>query len=139
MKINPSVEPYRIRIGMKPEAIKVMDDGREVCNLRTVEGERIYDARIEEMWHRQVAVCCLSRYIRECPGRLELSEATFEHEDGRGMGGGHRDDRTWKDGKRYNGAAHGLCNQLKGSRRIDYNGRDQNGAQGVTTPSRGKS
>lgn len=49
-------------------------------------------------------------------------DCTFEHVDGRGIGGGHRDDRIWlPDGDRmipYNLAAHVKCNMAKGSKRI---------------------
>jgi hypothetical protein len=48
-------------------------------------------------------------------------EVTFEHEAGRGMNGGHRDDRIEKDGKWYNGAAHLWCNNLKSGKRMNYN------------------
>ncbi len=50
---------------------------------------------------------------------MRKDEATFEHEDGRGMGAGHRDDRIEKNGKPYNGAAHFWCNAKKGSVRLD--------------------
>lgn len=95
-------------------------DGREKCDLNSKAGRDEYMGRIRKMWERQNRICCLYGKIEQCPGRLTLREATFEHEDGRGMGGGHRDDRIMKDGKPYNGAAHGLCNSLKGSRHIDY-------------------
>jgi hypothetical protein len=52
---------------------------------------------------------------------MSIAVATFEHQDGRGMGGGHRDDRIEIDGKPYNGAACLSCNGSKGSKRIDYN------------------
>jgi hypothetical protein len=66
------------------------------------------------MWERQKGLCCL------CKRPVALSEATFEHQDGRGMSGGHRDDRIEKDGHPYNGAACYRCNALKGSKRISY-------------------
>jgi hypothetical protein len=99
----------------------VFPDGREVCNLQTVSGKHIYWERIEAMWTRQKGICCLYGHIPQCPGPLRLDDATFEHEDGRGMNGGHRDDRIRKAGRKYNGVAHALCNQLKASRRIPYN------------------
>lgn len=67
------------------------------------------------MWNRQKGLCCL------CSLPLVRDEATFEHQDGRGMGGSRRDDRIEKDGQLYNGAAHFLCNNAKGSQRINYN------------------
>jgi hypothetical protein len=60
-------------------------------------------------------------HYTKCPGSLLGHRATFDHEDGRGSGGGKRDDRIIKDGRYYNGAAHLACNLWKGSRRIDYN------------------
>lgn len=106
---------------MRPESITIYRDGRETLNIRTVAGQKEYESRIAQMIDRQNGVCCLYGHIPDCPGRLTLDEATFEHEDGRGMGGGRRDDRIEKDGKRINGAAHFFCNGAKGSRRIDYN------------------
>ncbi len=108
---------------MKKEqvAVRVMADGREVCNILCKAGMDEYMRRIRAMWERQNKRCCLEAFVSSCPGRLALADATYEHQDGRGHGGGHRDDRIEKDGKPYNGAAHRLCNSLKASRRIDYN------------------
>lgn len=96
-------------------AVKVYRDGREVCNKFCKAGKLEYKFRIIAMLKRQKGLCCL------CHQPLSDSEATFEHQDGRGMNGSHRDDRIMKDGKPYNGAAHSDCNRKKGSRRIDYN------------------
>lgn len=108
-------------------AVRIMKDGREVCNLLCKEGRDIYMARIEEMRLRQGKRCCLFGHIEGCPGALNKADATFEHEDGRGHGGGHRDDRieildpeTGKI-KWINGAAHSWCNSRKASTRISYN------------------
>ena len=79
------------------------------------------------MWLRQKKRCCLEGKIGSCPGGLKLADATFEHQDGRGMDAGHRDDRIEKPDpltgkmKPYNGAAHAWCNSKKGSVRMDYN------------------
>ena len=104
-----------------PDAVRVYRSGREVCNRMTAEGAREYKRRIKVMWERQNGICCLFGHISECPGPLSLKEATFEHEDGRGNGGGNRDDRIEVNGKWRNGAAHLGCNGIKGSRRIKYN------------------
>ena len=96
------------------------DDGREVCDLRTKAGRDEYERRKRQMWQRQRRRCCLELRVKGCPGILRWADASFEHEDGRGMGGGHRDDRTEKDGKPYNGVAHAWCNVLKGSTRVNY-------------------
>lgn len=106
--------PKPADIRTEPVAVRVYDDGREVCNLLCKAGKAIYEQRIAEMWYRQSGKCCI------CGNPLNLFRATFEHQDGRGMGGGHRDDRIEKDGNPYNGAAHWWCNGEKGSRRIVY-------------------
>jgi hypothetical protein len=99
-----------------------MADGREVCNLLTKDGRDEYDKRKRIMWKRQKKRCCLFGFIDGCSGDLPWSDAMFEHESGRGMSGGHREDRIEIDGKWVNGVAHARCNSLKGSRRIYYNG-----------------
>lgn len=65
------------------------------------------------LW-RQRGWCCF-RFHGFCPGELHMSEATFEHENKRGK---DRDDRIEVDGKPINGAAHGFCNSVAGSRRL---------------------
>lgn len=92
--------------------IKVYRDLREVCNLKSAEGRRIYARRVVEMAKRQSWNCCI------CHKPMQWWEPTFEHSDLRGLGGGRRDDRIRAaNGRPMNGAAHGLCNSLKGSRR----------------------
>jgi hypothetical protein len=72
------------------------------------------------MWERQDGICCFYGFIPECPGRLMLREATFDHENKRGAG--KRDDRIeLPDGRWINGAAHLQCNNAVGSKRIPYN------------------
>ena len=107
---------------LKPVAVFVLEGGREVCNMKTCEGQDEYKRRIGDMWMRQKGRCCLENIIGGCPGQLALQDATFEHQDGRGMGGAHRDDRIEIDGKPINGSSHSRCNFIKGSRRINYNG-----------------
>lgn len=92
-------------------SVKTYDGGREVCNTRTRKGRIEYRSRVALMWERQDGLCCI------CGQWLHLYESTFEHQDGRGMNGGHRDDRIEKDGKPYNGVAHYRCNAEKGSKR----------------------
>jgi len=101
----------RTPLRRKREPVKVFPDGREVCNIGTAEGRRIYQGRIDDMWNRKHGLC------RICCSPMGLFQATFDHEDGRGMNGSHRDDRIVKDGKPYNGAVHLKCNLEKGSRR----------------------
>lgn len=107
-------------------AYETMRDQREICRNHpetgTSEGRREYGERIKAMLARQNGICCLAGYAPMCPGRLKLSDVTFEHEHGRGSGGSRRDDRiTLPNGKWINGAAHYVCNQWKSSRRIAYN------------------
>ena len=84
------------------------------------EGRAEYKRRKEAMWERQKGICCLYGFLPECPGKLEIKLATFEHEDGRG--GGKRDDRiSLPDGTWINGVSHLMCNSLKGSRHIPFN------------------
>jgi hypothetical protein len=100
--------PKPSQIRKTPEAVKTFRDGREVCNLLCKAGRDEYERRKRVMWERQARKCCL------CGFKLAWSEAMFEHWDGRGHGGGHRDDRIEKDGLAYNGVAHPKCNSLKG-------------------------
>lgn len=103
-----------------PKWIEVMPDGREILNKGTLAGRKEYRDRTMRMVERQHSRCCLEGHIPECPGYLKHRDATFEHEDGRS--GGRQDDRIeLPDGRWINGAAHWICNQLKGSRRIPYN------------------
>jgi hypothetical protein len=71
--------------------------------------------------------CDVSRQKNRCSlcgNRMDRENATFEHEDGRGMGGSRQDDRIWKldpvtrELKPYNSVAHGWCNGKKGSQRM---------------------
>lgn len=106
-----------------PVAVRIFADGREVCNLLIKAGKDLYMDRIRQMWERQDRRCCLEVLVKDCPGYLRISEATFDHDEGRGHGGGHRDDRIEiPDGKggmkKINGAAHPECNIAKGSVRL---------------------
>lgn len=106
-------------------------DGREVCNLLTKAGRDEYHRRVRAMWERQGGRCCLEKAIGDCPGKLRLADAMFEHQDGRGMDASRRDDRMEKPDRKtgmmlpYNGAAHAVCNSRKGSIRIDYHITDE--------------
>ncbi len=110
-------------------AFRTMPDGREICGThgkhRCKTGTVEYRSRVVKMLARQEGICCLYGYNPDCPGRLSVSEATFEHEYGRGAG--NRDDRLERPDPRtgemvwLNGAAHLLCNGWKGSRKINYN------------------
>lgn len=98
---------YQKQFKRKKESVRIYPGGREVC-AETPLGRREYRRRTEEMWARQNGICSI------CNRPMRMEEATFEHDDCRGMAGSHRDDRTEIDGKPYNSAAHGLCNVKKG-------------------------
>ena len=84
-------------------------NGREVCDLNSKKGRDEYKRRIKVAWEDQKHICPW------CAKPLRWSEATMDHTAPRGMGGGARDDRP-ENIK----AVHGLCNSLKGSRRVSY-------------------
>ena len=115
--------PKPSQVKKKPEAVRVYRDGREVCNLNCKAGMDEYINRKRKMWERDNKRCCLESLIPTCPGKLRWDEATFEHDEGRGHDGGHRDDRIEKPnpetGKMepINGVSHPQCNIAKGSRR----------------------
>jgi hypothetical protein len=98
----------------KLEAVRTMRDGRQICS-NTAAGKREYKSRLLEMLSRQESLCCL------CGGYLHACDAVFEHEHGRGLNGGHREDRIEIDGRWVNGASHFLCNGQKASVRGNYN------------------
>jgi len=66
------------------------------------------------MRERQSELCAI------CGLWMKEEETTFDHEDGRGIGGGHRDDRIEVDGEPQNAAVHLHCNVRKGSKRTPY-------------------
>jgi hypothetical protein len=101
----------------KSTAVKVHRDGREVIDITTAEGCREYARRLDLMWTRQRGLCGL-RISPECPKKLPRREATWDHTDGRGLGGSRREDRIEVNGQPINCAACMSCNLLKGSRRI---------------------
>lgn len=106
--IHPKPKPIR-----KPD-VEIFDDGREVCNLRSSAGKVEYKARIVKMCDRQNQRCAL------CPFLMLIGDETFEHEEGRGMNGAHRDDRIEVDGEWKNAAVHYGCNGRKGSKRYHW-------------------
>lgn len=103
--------PKPSQIKQPKPAVRIYRDGREACQLNTKAGRDEYSQRTRLMWERQGKTC------RICHKRLALANAVFEHEQGRGFDGSHRDDRIEVDGKPINGAACIICNTKKGSRR----------------------
>lgn len=97
---------------MKPlPAVKIYRDFREICQSNAA-GRREYILRKLAMGLRQNHLCAIcERFMRE---------PQFDHQDGRGLSGGHRDDRIEIDGKWYNAALCADCNGLKGSKRYHW-------------------
>ena len=51
-------------------AVKVMKDGREICDQLTKAGRDEYERRKRLMWERQKRRCCLEGHVEGCPGVL---------------------------------------------------------------------
>lgn len=96
-----------------PEAVKIYPDGREVCNRDIAEGKHEYDSRRYQMEVRQGFRCAICERIASCMMQ-------FDHQDGRGHGGGNRDDRIEVEGKWFNAALCHMCNTEKGSKRYQW-------------------
>lgn len=100
---------------IKREPLKVYPDGREVLNTKTAAGATEYRNRKDQMFSRQKATCPL------CDCVFTWSNpSTFDHQNGRGMGGSIRDDRIEIDGQWFNAALCVPCQSLKGSRRYHW-------------------
>lgn len=82
-------------------------DGREVCR-NTPAGQREYAARRKARWAMDNGICCL------CDTFVPVEICTTEHPDGRGAGGGKRDDRV-----SMIRVSHPSGNLSKGSIRLD--------------------
>ena len=106
----------------KREAVKVYPEGREVCNQRIKAGKQEYWTRLLKMMVRQNMRCAI------CDCGLNYIWGEFDHEDGRGANGGHRDDRIEvfihdEDGvtiRWQNAAVCRPCNTEKGSKRYHW-------------------
>lgn len=95
------------------EAIKKYGP-REVFDLKTKEGLRMYRSNLYEMEVRQGFQCAICQ-------RIAGSMMQFDHQDGRGSNGGHRDDRIVdEEGDWINAALCANCNSLKGSKRYHW-------------------
>lgn len=95
----------------KPAVKKIGD--REICNLETREGREIYAERTSQMASRQRFRCAICKHPQ-----LGMQ---FDHESGRGHGGGHRNDAiTNAEGEWINAALCSNCNQWKGSKRYKW-------------------
>ena len=84
---------------------KVLRDGREICRKGSA-GLAEYKRRRDVMYDRDNGVCCV------CGRFIPKGQETFEHKNGRGLGGNRRDDRI-----SMNGVSHWLCNSKRGGGR----------------------
>jgi hypothetical protein len=104
-------QPFGIPIVDDPWR-RVYEGGREVLNRKTDLGRQAYEVRTLLMAARQNYLCGLCGFPMSVP--------TFDHQDGRGMNGGKRDDRIEVNGVWQNAAVCFECNGLKGSKRVEY-------------------
>lgn len=95
------------------EVVKIHRDGREVCQ-KNAHGKYEYQQRTLAMYERQGYKCAIHG------GWMRPEEVQFDHEAGRGSGGGHRDDRIEIDDEWINAAVCGACNGAKGSQRYSW-------------------
>ena len=84
---------------------KVLRDGREICRKSSA-GLEEYKRRRDLMYERDSGICCV------CKRFIPKGQETFEHKDGRGLGGNRRDDRI-----ENNGVSHWDCNSKRGGGR----------------------
>lgn len=92
--------------------IEIFPDGREICRRETKEGARIYRERTDEMARRQGLKCAICHLWKDL---------WFDHEAGRGSGGGHRTDAILdRKGEWINAALCYECNSEKGSKRFKW-------------------
>jgi len=90
---------------LHPEAVW-KSHGREVCN-NSKKGKAEYRNRREFLYEVYDRKCCL------CGLGLSIDHLSLDHKDGRGLGGGRRNDNL-----STTLPVHLMCNGRKGSRRI---------------------
>ena len=93
----------------EPVAVKVMKDGREVCNMLTASGRTEYERRKRWAWDNQSHICGI------CKLHLNWGDTTVDHIKPRKSGGSERDDRQFNLS-----AVHWLCNSSRGSKRSGF-------------------
>lgn len=97
------------RKDLKPWDVHIFRDGREMV------GESLYNLRKMDMRERQLLKCAICYYT------LYPDDVTFDHQNGRGMGGAKVDDRiVLPDGTWVNAAVHLICNTVKASKRYEW-------------------
>lgn len=94
----------------KSEAVEKYGE-REICT-DTAAGRREYFRRTREMAERQDHLCAICEEF--------MVDPTYDHQRGRGLNGGFRDDRIVIRGRWHNAAVHFLCNGRKGSRKYRW-------------------
>lgn len=101
--------PKPCQIKKTPEVEHTFRDGRTKINQNTKAGRDLYQERKRIAWEEQKRLCGI------CHQPLRWTDSTVDHKNPRGMGAGKIDDR-----QSNLQAVHGICNTLKGSRRIAY-------------------
>jgi 5-methylcytosine-specific restriction endonuclease McrA len=92
-------------------AVRVMKDGREICDQLTKAGRDEYTRRKRWAWEDQKHICAI------CHKPLTWADTTADHIQPRGMGGGRRD-----DSQKNLAAVHWKCNAERGSKTSGYYG-----------------
>lgn len=98
------------------EAYQKWPDGRLVA-LETPKGHEWYRTQTDAMVERQNNRCGLCGLLMS---HIGIYRPTFQHGDGRGMGGARRNDDINAPG---NCAAHWICNSEAGSKRLTESDR----------------
>lgn len=94
-------------------AVKKFEDGREVCSDNAA-GKVEYRNRTLAMHARQGGMDPITGEW------MNYRDVTFDHEAGRGHGGGHRDDRIEVDGEWQNAALSVESQGIKCSKRYKW-------------------
>jgi hypothetical protein len=105
--LSPSLSKYPVIDGVEYR------EGREICQQGTAAGDRAYKYRLSVMCDRQYGLCAICG--------LWMSDPTFDHESGRGHGGGMRNDAIVDaEGNWVNAAVDLRCNVQKSSKRYHW-------------------
>lgn len=108
-------------IKKEPVTVRVMKDGREVCNMLTAAGRAEYERRKRFVWEQQtfrsIGIDQPGHYCSICKLILHWKDTTADHIKPRKSGGSERDDRV-----ENLAAAHWICNTQRGSKRSGYYG-----------------
>lgn len=108
------LELYKKRLHRKPPPVMYPEgpNGRQVCSPNAA-GRREYERRTKAVSDRQKGKCAICLLVG---AKLRL-----DHQDGRGHGGGHRDDRILDEkGMWMNAGLCDFCNGCKGSKRYHW-------------------